>query len=101
MSPLNHNDGQDGPNDFDRPQTIASYSAVASVVLWGVDFATAATGQIFELIDLKYDWEYPPERRDEVETERQWALDAGSAVVAATSAGSQGMTSAVLAALRR
>lgn len=53
-SPLNHNDGQDGPDDFDRPQTVASYSAALSAIAWGVDFAVTSIGQIFEAIDLKY-----------------------------------------------
>lgn len=101
VSPLNHTDGQDGPDDFDRPQTIASYSAVASVVFWGVDFATTAIGQVFELIDLRYDGEHPPERGDEVRAERAWAMDACSVVVAASSPGSPGLTPAVLGRLRR
>lgn len=54
-SPLNHNEGQDGPDDFDRPQTLASYSAALSAIAWGVDFAVTAIGQIFEDIDLKYE----------------------------------------------
>jgi len=65
-SPLNHIEGQDGPNDFDRPQTIASYSAALSAVAWGVDFAVTAVMQIFELLDLKYDTEMTPERAAEV-----------------------------------
>jgi hypothetical protein len=66
MSPLNHIDGQDGPNDFDRPWTIAAYSAVNSVVVWGVDFATVAVEQVFECIDLRYGAAYPVERQVEV-----------------------------------
>jgi hypothetical protein len=96
-SPLNHTDGQDGPDDFDRPQTIASYSAAASVVFWGVDFATTAVNQIFELIDMQYDWEFPPERAVEVEHERDWALDTCVKIVAAASSGSRGITPILLA----
>jgi hypothetical protein len=54
-SPVNHNEGQDGPDDFDRPQTVASYSAALSAIAWGVDYAVTAIGQIFEAIDLKYE----------------------------------------------
>jgi hypothetical protein len=32
VSPLNHTQGQDGPDDFDRPQTVAAYAAVLSVI---------------------------------------------------------------------
>jgi hypothetical protein len=53
-SPLNHNGGRDGPDDFDRPETIASYSAASSAIAWGVDFAITAIGQIFDAIDLTY-----------------------------------------------
>ena len=100
LGPLNHNDGQDGPNDFDRPQTVASYSAVASVVFWGVDFATTATSQVFELIDLKYDVTYPPERAIEVESERRWALDALASVLATAATGTRGFTSDLFADFR-
>jgi hypothetical protein len=55
LRPLNHNEGQDGPNDFDRPQTVASYSAALSAIAWGVDFGVTAVMQIFDAIDLKYD----------------------------------------------
>ncbi len=99
-SPLNHIDGQDGPDDFDRPQTIASYSAAASVVFWGVDFATTAVGQILELIDLQHDWKTPPERAVEIEQERDWARGACKMIVAAASSGSRGLTPTLLAELR-
>ncbi|MGH9248560.1 MAG: hypothetical protein ACRD0W_03450, partial [Acidimicrobiales bacterium] len=68
-SPLNHIEGQDGPNDFDRPQTIASYAAVVSAVMWGVDFATTAVGQIFECLELKYDGEFNDDRTVDVDAE--------------------------------
>jgi hypothetical protein len=61
--PLNHNEGQDGPNDFDRPQTVAAYSAALSAIAWGVDFAVTAVGQIFEAIDLKYEGDFDPSER--------------------------------------
>lgn len=63
LSPLNHNEGQDGPGDFDRPQTVAAYSAALSIVAWGVDFAVTAIMQIFEAIDLKYDGDHDAEER--------------------------------------
>ena len=66
VGPLNHIEGQDGPDDFDRPQTIASYSAALAAITWGVDFATTAVSQIFECIDLEFDGEHPPEREAEV-----------------------------------
>lgn len=55
VSPLNHIEGQDGPDDFDRPQTVAAYSAALSVINGGVDFATTALAQIFDAIDLTFD----------------------------------------------
>lgn len=73
-SPLNHIDGQDGPDDFDRPQTVASYSAALSAIVWGVDFAITAIGQIFEAIDLKYEAGIggPADRWREVQREGQF-----------------------------
>lgn len=65
-SPLNHVEGQDGPDDFDRPQTIASYCAVLSGIVSAVDFAVTAVGQIFECIDLVHDGAFPDERWDQV-----------------------------------
>ena len=100
-SPLNHNEGQDGPNDFDRPQTIASYSAAASVIFWGVDFATTAVAQIFDLIDLKYDVAMPPAREHEVEDERTWALGVCDVIVRAADSGRGGFTVELLAELRQ
>lgn len=55
VSPLNHTEGQDGPDDFDRPQTVAAYSAALAAIAWGVDFAVTAIMQIFDPIELKYD----------------------------------------------
>lgn len=65
--PFNHQLGQDGPDDFDRPQTIASYAATCSAVFWGTDFAVTAVGQVFDCIDLKYDGEHPPGRSSDVD----------------------------------
>ena len=58
VSPLNHVEGQDGPDDMDRPHTIAAYSAVSSTLHWAVDFAESAIGQAFEAIDKKHDPDY-------------------------------------------
>ena len=55
VSPLNHTEGQDGPDDFDRPQTVAAYSAALAAIAWGVDFAVTAIMQIFDQIELKYE----------------------------------------------
>jgi hypothetical protein len=99
-SPLNHNDGQDGPDDMDRPQTVASYAAVASALFWGVDLATTAVGQIFELIDLEYEGEYPTERALDVDRERQWAVHTCATVVAAASRTPSGLTPTELAEIR-
>ena len=100
-SPLNHNEGQDGPGDFDRPQTIASYSATLSAVAWGVDFAITAIMQIFELLDLKFDGEFPPERRalvaEEVRRVKGWVDLARDH----RSTGAGGFRSGTLAALRQ
>lgn len=99
-SPLNHNEGQEGPDDFDRPQTIASYSAAASVVLWGVDFATTAVGQIFELVDLRYDGEMPSERRVDVERELDWAVSVGRIIDSVALSDVRLLTTTLLSELR-
>ena len=100
-SPSNHNEGQDGPDDFDRPQTIASYSAAASAIFWGVDFATTAVGQLFELIDLQFDGSMTELRAREIEHERAWALDACGRVVRAAASTSALTDRRLLAALRQ
>lgn len=100
-SPLNHNEGQDGPNDFDRPQTIASYSAAASVIFWGVDFATTAVAQIFDLIDLRYDGAMHSVREHEIEDERTWAFGVSDLIVGAAATGRSQFTADLLAELRQ
>lgn len=92
VSPLNHVEGQDGPSDFDRPWTVATYAAVTSAVAWGVDFATIAAGQVFECIDLKYDGEYSSERRDEVVEAVQRLGRVAVLATQAASASAQGWT---------
>jgi hypothetical protein len=67
VSPLNHVEGQDGPDDFDRPQTIAAHYAVVGVVFGVVDTALLAVGQVFECLDLRYDGAFPDERRAAVD----------------------------------
>ena len=77
-----HVDGQDGPDDFDRPQTVASYYAAASVVFGvGVDFAVVAAKQIFDLIDIRYDGEMSPERKAAVKSEEDWLMGIREAVL--------------------
>ena len=66
QSPLNHIDGQDGPDDMDRPQIGAAYAAVLSTLHWAVDFAETAILEAFEAIDVKYDQEFPAARADDV-----------------------------------
>jgi hypothetical protein len=73
LSPLNHIEGQDGPDDFDRPQTIAAYSAVTAVVIGvsDVDNANCAVSQIFQALDLEHDTEPRPEWHAACMVERQ------------------------------
>lgn len=60
-SPLNHVEGQDGPNDFDRPHTIAAYYAVVGVVTGvSIEAAGRAVGQVFDALDLRHDAEMTP-----------------------------------------
>lgn len=54
VSPLNHDDGQDGPDDFDLPQTVAAYCAALAVVVWGAELAYVAVGRAFEAVDLAH-----------------------------------------------
>lgn len=100
LSPLNHNEGQDGPDDFDRPWTVASYSAVASAVMWGVDFAVVAVDQIFECIDLKYGDEFPEERRAEVSGRLDRLRAVVTRVVSVEGLGRSGLTVDILASIR-
>lgn len=100
VSPLNHVEGQDGPDDFDRPQTVASYCAVASVVMWGVDFATTALAQNFDLIDLEFNGEMSLERAREIEREVAWVDRALTRIVGAAQGGGPRLDRSALADLR-
>jgi len=73
LSPLNHIEGQDGPDDFDRPQTIAAYCAVTAAVIGvgDVDNATQAVNQVFEALDLEHDTEQSAAWRQACEHEKQ------------------------------
>ncbi len=76
-SPLNHVEGQDGPGDMDRPQTVAALAAVLSALYWAVDFAEDALGGLFEAMDLKYDQQFVPAREAEFKAlSREVAEDA-------------------------
>jgi hypothetical protein len=97
-SPLNHVEGQDGPDDFDRPQTLASFAAVASVVMWGVDFAITAVDQVFECVELRYDGAYSDARVAEVDAEARAVHASVDLVIVAV--GRDGVTPGVIAALR-
>lgn len=101
VSPLNHNEGQDGPDDFDRPQTVAAYSAALSAVTWGVDYADMAIVQIFDAVDLKYDSDYDHEERwAEVQRETEFVRRVVTAVVRTERGASSGFTLDLLAAIR-
>jgi hypothetical protein len=108
VSPLNHNEGQDGPDDFDRPQTVAAYSAALSAVAWGVDFAITAIGQIFDAIDLKYVYgDGDPEGRlsdeqrwSEVQREAEFVRRVVTAVVQSKRDAGLGYPPDVLASIR-
>ncbi len=76
-SPLNHVEGRDGPDDMDRPQTVAALAAVLSALYWAVDFAEDALGGLFEAVDLKYDQQFVPAREAEFKAlSREVAEDA-------------------------
>jgi hypothetical protein len=101
ISPLNHNDGQDGPDDFDRPQTVAAYSAALAAIAWGVDFAVTAIMQIFDAIDLKYQGNDEGEERwAEVQREIEFVRRVVSAVVRFEREASSGFSPELLAAIR-
>jgi hypothetical protein len=100
VSPLNHNEGQDGPDDFDRPQTAASYSAALSAVTWGVDFAETAVMQVFDAIDLKYDGEYSEARWTEVQREIAFVRRAVNTLVRARDLDGPGLDAQLLASIK-
>jgi hypothetical protein len=100
LSPLNHNEGQDGPDDFDRPQTVASYSAALSAVAWGVDFAVTAVMQIFDAIDLKYPDYDSEDRWGEVQREIEFVRRVVTTVVASQESDDDGLSAELLASIR-
>lgn len=101
LSPLNHNEGQDEPDDFDRPQTVASYSAALSAIAWGVDFGVTAVMQIFDAIDLKYDGDHDSsERWAEVQREIEFVRRIVKTVIGAMKVHRQGFGTDVLASIR-
>jgi hypothetical protein len=100
VSPLNHNEGQDGPDDFDRPQTVASYSAALSAVTWGVDFAETAVMQIFDAIDLKYDGDHTEARWTEVQREIAFVRRVVNTVVRAQKPDGPGLDAQLLASIK-
>ena len=101
LSPLNHNEGQDGPDDFDRPQTVASYSAALSAITWGVGFAETAVAQIFECIDLTYGPEYHSNRSADVEREIAFVRRIVTTVVTALTEAKSHLDAAVIQAIKR
>jgi hypothetical protein len=101
LSPLNHNEGQHGPNDFDRPQTVASYSAALSAIAWGVDFGVTAVMQIFDAIDLEYHGDDDSDDRGaQVQREIEFVRRIVKTVVEATNVHRQGFDNDLLAAIR-
>lgn len=101
LSPLNHNEGQDRPNDFDRPQTVARYSAALSAIAWGVDFGVTAVMQIFDAIDLKYSGkDESDERWAEVQREIEFAQRIVRTVMRAANVHREGFDTGVLASIR-
>jgi hypothetical protein len=100
LSPLNHNEGQDGPNDFDRPQTVASYSAALSAIAGGVDFGVTAVMQIFDAIDLKYGDDDSDERWAEVQRQIEFVRRIAKTVIGAANVHRQGFDTDVLASIR-
>jgi hypothetical protein len=100
VSPLNHTEGQEGPDDFDRPQTVAAYSAALSVIAPAVDFAVMAIGRLFEAIELKYDDFDTEDRWSEVERETKFVRRIVSAVVRAEPGEGWGFAPELLAAIR-
>lgn len=73
VSPLNHVEGQDGPDDFDRPQTVAAYCAALAAITWGVDFAVTAVTQIFECLDVIHGQQVTDQRRADVQRQIEMA----------------------------
>ena len=65
--PLWHADGQDGPDDADRPQTTAALAAALAALFGAVDFAEDALDALFDAVDLRHDQEMTAERRSEVD----------------------------------
>ena len=101
LSPLNHNEGQDGPNDFDRPQTVASYSAALSAIAWGVDFGVASVMQVFDAIDLKYDGDDDSDERwAEVQREIEFVRRIVKTVIGEAKVHRQGFDTDVLASIK-
>lgn len=103
VSPLNHNEGEDGPDDFNLPQTMASYSAALSVVVGGVDLAMSAVRQIFEAIDHRYEAGYGEvqHRWAEVQHEAEFVRSVVAAVVGAKRAPGSGFSPELLSMIKR
>lgn len=101
LGPLNHNEGQDGLDDFDRPQTVAAYSAALSAIAWGVDFAVTAVDQIFEAIDVAYDGEETSDARwAEVQREVEFVHRIVATVVAGSKLRDSRLETDVLISIR-
>ncbi|HWG93176.1 MAG TPA: hypothetical protein VNU66_02980 [Mycobacteriales bacterium] len=66
-SPLHHADGQDGPDDADRPQVTAALAAVLSVLHPAVERVEDALRALHEAVDVSHDQEHGPQREAEVD----------------------------------
>ncbi|MEO7588655.1 MAG: hypothetical protein ABIS84_11580, partial [Arachnia sp.] len=101
LSPLNHNEGQDGPDDFDCPQTVAAYAAALAAIAGGVDFAESAADQIFDAIDVAYDGDdKSDERWADVQREVKFVRRIVDAVVAGVQEQGAGLPGDVLSSIR-
>lgn len=72
LGPLHHIDGQAGPDDLDRPQTLAAYYTVVGLVTGvSIEAAGYAVGQLFDALDLRHDAEMTPAHLADAESERR------------------------------
>lgn len=101
-SPLNHVEGQDGPDDFDRPPTIAAYYAVVGVVTGvSIEAAGYAVGQVFDALDLRHNAEMAPAHLRDAENERARVSRWLDLLLNAVSPGAEWLTTDLVEELRR
>ena len=101
-SPLNHVEGQDGPDDFDRPHTIAAYYAVIGVVTGvSIEAAGYAVGQVFDALDLRHDAEMTPAHLRDAEEERTRVIRWLDLLLNVPSPGAEWLTPDLVEEMRR